>query len=72
MEKKTKPPLSLDGVFDDAAYVGIHKNSKGRITLVVNNGDGSVRTSCSQKTLTYAQRICVCRERIKGGGYAGK
>jgi hypothetical protein len=54
----------LGFLFDGAAYVGIHKNSAGRITLVVNQGDGSMRTSCSKKGLSYADRLIECRNRL--------
>ena len=62
------PPVDsstlLGWVFDGAAYVGIHKNAAGRVTLVVNNGDGSTRTSCSKKGLSYAERLMVCCSRL--------
>jgi hypothetical protein len=54
----------LHYLFDDAAYVGIHKNAKGRITLVINNGEGSLRTSCSKKGLTWTDKLMECRNRL--------
>lgn len=54
----------LGFLFDGAAYVGIHKNAAGRITLVVNHGDGSMRTSCSKKGLSYADKLIECRNRL--------
>jgi len=54
----------LGSLFDGAAYVGIHKNAAGRITLVVNHGDGSMRTSCSKKGLSYADKLIECHNRL--------
>lgn len=54
----------LGFLLDGAAYVGIHKNAAGRITLVVNHGDGSMRTSCSKKGLSYADKLIECRNRL--------
>jgi len=50
----------LGWVFDGAKYVGIHKNAAGRVTLVVNNGEGSTRTSCSKAGLSYVEKLMVC------------
>jgi hypothetical protein len=61
----------LGFLFDGAAYVGIHKNAAGRITLVVNHGDGSMRTSCSKKGLSYADRLIECRNRLSETPNAG-
>ena len=54
----------LGFLFDGVAYVGIHKNSAGRITLVVNDGDGSMRTSCSKKGMSYTDKLIECRNRL--------
>jgi hypothetical protein len=64
----------LSYLFYDAAYVGIHKNAAGRITFVVNNGDGSMRTSCSKKGLNYTEKLIECRIRLseKPEGEKGK
>ena len=51
-------------LFDGVAYVGIHKNAAGRITLVVNDGDGSMRTSCSKKGMSYTDKLIECRNRL--------
>ena len=59
------PSTDLLGfLFDGAAYVGIHKNAAGRITLVVNHGDGSLRTSCSKKGWSYTEKLIECRNRL--------
>ena len=54
----------LEYLFDGAAYIGIHKNASGRITLVVNDGDGSMRTSCSKKGYSYVEKLMLCRARL--------
>jgi len=54
----------LGWVFDGAKYVGIHKNAAGRVTLVVNNGEGSTRTSCSKAGLSYVEKLMVCCGRL--------
>ncbi len=56
----------LESLFEGAAYVGIHKNAAGRITLVVNHSDGSgsIRTSCSKKAFSYAEKLIECRNRL--------
>ena len=51
-------------LFDGVAYVGIHKNAAGRITLVVNDGNGSRRTSCSKKGMSYTDKLIECSNRL--------
>ena len=65
----------LEDLFSEPIYIGIHKNSAGRITFVVNDGTdkvdetgrhySSIRTSCSIKGMSFADKIITCANRLR-------